>query len=192
MSDDSLIQAMPDVVAFVRPDGLITHHLGGRGVPFIRGLGGLAGRRLADALEPSVAALITRLVRRAIAERGKCEADFTVDGAGYQARVSALGPERVLCVIRHDASPAPRTETADGMPGSADRRGFAERLQRSVSEAALRERPLAVGVIFLDGLSDIGLLIDFFHRRAHPERNAAPPSRVLGSGRVELVCGTDR
>lgn len=163
MSDDSLIQAMPDVVAFVRPDGLITHHLGGRQVPFVRGSGSLAGRRLEDVLQAHVATLIARLVRRALTTRASCEAEFTVDGATYQARLSAQGPQRALCVIRHVAS-APsgeRAPEAGATEGGSERRGFVRRFQQSVALATMSERPLAVCMILLDGLMDISRLIDF-------------------------------
>jgi predicted signal transduction protein with EAL and GGDEF domain len=162
VSDDSLIQAMPDVVAFVRPDGLVTHHLGGRQVPFVRGSGSLAGRRLDEVLHAHVAALIGRLARRAIASRGSCDADFSVDGASYQARLSAQGPQRALCVIRHVGEAAPEQRArADGSPAGVERRGFVRRFQQSAADAALRERPLAMCLIFLEGLTDIGRLIDF-------------------------------
>jgi predicted signal transduction protein with EAL and GGDEF domain len=163
MSDDSLIQAMPDIVAFVRPDGLITHHLGGRHVPFVRGRGSLAGRRLEEVLQAHVAALIARLVRRALSTRTGCEADFAVDGATYQARLSAQGPQRALCVIRHVSAGAAAAQAAESGTASvgSERRGFVRRFQASVAEAAMRERPLALCMIFLDGLTDISRLIDF-------------------------------
>jgi len=163
MSDDSLIRAMPDMVAFVRPDGLITHHLGGRQVPFLRDGGNLAGQRLDEVFEAPVAELIGRLVRRAIANRDSCEADFSMDGGRYQARLSPQGPQRVLCVIR-PLGGAPAGDAApesDRAGGDAERRGFVRRFQQSVSDATLRERPLALCILFLDGLTDIGRLIDF-------------------------------
>ncbi len=163
MSDDSLIKAMPDVVAFVRPDGLITHHLGGRQVPLLRGSGSLAGQRLDEVFEPHVAELIARLVRRAIANRDSCEAEFSADGGAYHARLSPQGPQRALCVIRPlGAAPAVDAAQEPGRAhGDAERRGFVRRFQQSVSDATLRERPLALCIIYLDGLADIGQLIDF-------------------------------
>jgi len=163
MSDDSLIQAMPDLVAFVRPDGLITHHLGGRQVPFARSRGSLAGKRLGEVLQAEVAALIARLVRRALSSRGGCEADFSVDGATYHARLSAQGSQRALCVIRHVSAGADDAQAADSgtAAAGAERRGFVRRFQASVAEAAMRERPLALCMIFLDGLTDISRQIDF-------------------------------
>jgi predicted signal transduction protein with EAL and GGDEF domain len=163
VSDDSLIQALPDVVAFLRPDGLITHHLGGREVPFVRGSGSLAGQRLEAVLQAHVAALIGRLLRRALATRASCDAEFSVDGATYLARLSAQGPRRALCVIRHvHDAPAPAQEPATGTTaGTTERRGFLRRYQQSVAQAALSERPLALCLVFLDGLNDISRMIDF-------------------------------
>lgn len=163
MNDDSLIQALLDIVIFVRPDGLITHQLGGRQMPFLRDTESLAGRSLEDAMDPEVAALVARLVRRTLSTREGCEGLFLVEGATYQARLTAQGPRRALCVISHVAAAASRDAPGDAAvtAESAERRGFMRRFQASVADAALRERPLAVSMIFLGGLSDIGGLIDF-------------------------------
>jgi predicted signal transduction protein with EAL and GGDEF domain len=163
MSDESLIQALLDIVIFVRPDGVITHQLGGRQMPFLRDTESLAGRRLEDALDPEVAVLIARLVRRTLTTREGCEAEFLVEGATYRARLTAQGPRRALCVISHVAAAAARDSAGDTAltAESTERRGFMRRFQASVADAALRERPLAVCMIFLGGLLDIGRLIDF-------------------------------
>jgi predicted signal transduction protein with EAL and GGDEF domain len=163
MSDDSLIQALPDVVIFVRPDGLITHQIGGRKMPFLRDTESLAGRRLGEALDPEVAVLIARLVHRTLATREGCQAEFLADGASYQARVTAQGPRRALCVISRVAGSSSRDAATDSAltSESAERRGFMRRFQASVADAALRERPLAACMIFLGGFNDIGRLIDF-------------------------------
>jgi predicted signal transduction protein with EAL and GGDEF domain len=164
--EDSLIQVMPDMVAFVRPDGLITHHLGGRRVPFLRngtGLGNggrLADSRLEDVLPAELAQLVLRLVRRAIAVREECQADFAVDAALYQVRATPQGPQRVLCILRQlDARADPGVAPEAGI--LAGRRSFMQRLQRSIADAALRERPLALCIVHLDGMADIGRLLDF-------------------------------
>jgi len=154
MSDDSLIHALPDIVMFVRRDGLITHQLGACKMPFLRDAQSLAGRRLEQALDPEVATIIGRLVQRSLATREACEAEFLVEGATYQARLNAQGPRRALCVISRVAGAAIASV-------SAERGSFMRRLQASVADAALRERPLAVGMIFLGGVNDIGNLIDF-------------------------------
>ena len=63
MISDSLIEAVPDVVAFLRRDGVITHHLGGRQIPLLRPGVTLAGSRLEDAMQAHAATLIGRLTR---------------------------------------------------------------------------------------------------------------------------------
>lgn len=209
MSDATLLQAVPDVVAFIRPDGFVTHHLGGRQVPFLQGIGSLAGRHLDEVLQPHVAELVGRLVRRSLASRTGCDAEFTVDGAMYQASLTAQGPKRALCIIRHIVPPAElgrSQESAESSGRIAERRGFVRRLRRSIADAALRERPLALCVVFLDGLADIGRLIDFTIRdriltemlRQLPEPAAAPDTVDWYLGQLDetllgvVVDGADR
>jgi predicted signal transduction protein with EAL and GGDEF domain len=159
---DSLITAIPDLVAFLRADGLITQHLGGRQIPFLRPGVSLAGNRLGDVMDAAAAMPIGKLVRRAFASRSNCEAQFSVDQRQYEVRISPQGSQRALCVIRQlsadGAPPDLRHDRAE--PEGAERRGFIGRLKDSVADAALRERPLALGMIFLEGLTDIGRLID--------------------------------
>ena len=163
MISDSLIQAIPDVVAFISRHGVITHHLGGRKMPFLGASGSLAGRRLGDVMHDHVATLLGRLLRRAFASRSNCESQFSVDQISYEARVSPQGAERALCVIRQLSADATSTGLRPGRaaPEGAERRGFTHRFKESVTDAALRERPLALGLILLEGLTDIGRLIDF-------------------------------
>jgi len=165
MSDESLLDALPDLVAFLRPDGLVLQARGGRGLPFLQGTGAgaLAGRRIEELIDPSAAQRLTRLAHRAVADRNACEADFLIDGVRYHVRMSAQGPRRTLCVIRHlnDAAPAAEVGAPTGGARFEQRRGFMRRLKRSVADAQLRERALALCVIQLDGLTDVGRLIDF-------------------------------
>lgn len=162
MISDSLILAVPDVVAFLRRDGVITHHLGGRQIPLLRPGVALAGSRLEQAMHNQAATLIGRLVRRAFANRNNCEAQFSVDDNHYEVRISPQGPQRALCVIRQLSADAalPDLRHDRSAPEGAERRGFIGKLKESVADASLRERPLALGLIFLEGLSDIGRLID--------------------------------
>ncbi len=163
MSDESLIRAMPDLVMFIRPDGLILDHFGGRTLPFLRGCGDLVGRRIEALVEPAASALILRLIRRAIAERDTCESEFKMDDAAYLVRIQPQGPQRAMCVMRHvihDRQPA-----ATSSPRGANADGFLGQLQDAAAEASLREQTFALCVIFLGGLSDIGELIDFSIRQ---------------------------
>jgi EAL domain-containing protein (putative c-di-GMP-specific phosphodiesterase class I)/GGDEF domain-containing protein len=163
MSDASLLDAMPDVVAFIEANGVVGHHLGGRQVPFMKTAGNLAGRRLQDVLPPPIAALLNRLVKRALADRAACETEFSAADGTYHVRMSPQGPRRALCVIRHvdPAQPDSHVPTPQTASKGAEARGFMRRFRRSLHEAALRERPLALCVMFLDGLADIGSFVDF-------------------------------
>lgn len=159
----ALLDAMPDVVAFIESNGVVSQHLGGRQVPFMKGAGNLTGRRVQDLLPPQIAALLNRLVKRALADRAACEAEFSAPDGTYQVRMRAHGPRRALCVIRHvdpDHSVS-RVQTAATVSKSTAARDFMRRLRRALNEAALRERPLALCIIFLDGLADIGSFVDF-------------------------------
>ncbi len=163
MSDESLIRAMPDLVMFIRPDGLVMDHSGGRTLPFLLGCGNLVGRQVQEFVEPAAGALILRLIRRAIADRDTCEAEFKMDDAAYLVRVHPQGPQRAMCVMRHvddDWRAEPDSSTFE-----ANSDGFLGRLLDIAAEARLREQSFALCVIFLDHLSEIGELIDFSIRQ---------------------------
>ncbi len=164
MNDDSLIQALPDFVAFVRRDGTIIRHLGGRDVRLLEQHGDLSGHRLSELWPEPVADLLLRMVQRCLANRSGVDAPFSVDGAAYEARVTAHGKARALCVIR-PAIAAPATEERESAGGAPvpgiERRAFFASLKDAIADASLRERPLAICMIFLEGLADIGRVIDF-------------------------------
>jgi predicted signal transduction protein with EAL and GGDEF domain len=160
MSADSLIQALPDLVAFVRRNGVITRHVGGRGLPGIAASGSLEGRRLDDVWGEEAAELLGRMVRRALATREPVEGRFVDGTRQYAAHVDPKSPDRVLCVIRALGA-ADRRSSDSGFDACIERRDFVTRFQQSVTDAALRERPLALCMILLQGLGDIGHIIDF-------------------------------
>jgi predicted signal transduction protein with EAL and GGDEF domain len=162
MTDSALLDALPDLVAFLRPDGVVLQARGGRLLPFLQGAATLDGRRLEELVDAPAAELLRRLAHRAVTERSTCEADFLLAGDGYHVRMSAQGPRRALCVIRHtNGAPPPAAGAPATRTRFEQRRGFMRRLRRSVADAHLRERPLALCVILLDGLTDVGRLIDF-------------------------------
>jgi predicted signal transduction protein with EAL and GGDEF domain len=163
VSDESLIRAMPDLVMFIRPDGLILDHFGGRALPFLQSSDGLDGRRIQELVEPAASALILRLIRRAIADRGSCEAEFQMDAAAYLVRIHPQGPQRAMCVMRHVAHD--RIPSQDAGTQGTNAEDFVGQLRATAAEASLREQTFALCVIFLDGLSDIGALIDFSIRQ---------------------------
>jgi len=163
MNDESLLDALPDLVAFMRPDGVILHARGGRQMPFLQGAGKLEGRRIEELIDASAAQSVMRLAQRAVADRNACEADILIGGDSYHVRLSAQAPRRALCVIRQVGGASTLATPGTAVPGTRveQRRGFMRRLRRSVADAHLRERSLALCVILLDGLTDVGRLIDF-------------------------------
>src|SRR5439155_1004241 len=162
MSADALIEGLPDLVVLIRRDGLVLECGGGHGVPGLRCRLDAAGKRIESLWPAPVAEFLKLLMRRSLALRTTAEARLEHDGIAYEARASARGPERALCIIRQ-ASASSRDDSLEGsderpLP-QLDRRGFLRRCKESMAMAALRERPLAVAVIQLDGISDIAQII---------------------------------
>ena len=108
-----------------------------------------------------VAQLLRQLTRKAITLRTTAQARFEEGGCAYEARVSAQGPERAICVLFAATVPtADDLDSTDERPRpQLDRRGFLRRFKESISLAALRETPLAVAVIDVDGIADIAQII---------------------------------
>jgi EAL domain-containing protein (putative c-di-GMP-specific phosphodiesterase class I)/GGDEF domain-containing protein len=162
MTVGALIEGLPDLVVLVRRDGVVLQCGGGHGVPDLRPSRDCTGQRLEAVWSRPVAALLKQLTRRAIAVRATTEARFEDGGCAYEARASAHGPERAICVVRaatagtHDDA----LDSTDERPRlQLDRRGFLRRFKESMSLAALREMPLAVAVIHVDGIADIAQII---------------------------------
>ena len=160
----SLIDALPDLAMLVRRDGIILSHLGGCAVAPIRPPTDAAGKRLGSVWPEPLAAVILRLVRRAIAQRTTMEISFKSADLNYEARASALGPDRVICVIRaalpNGAPDDALNSTGEALRPQLDRRGFLRRFQQTLSLAAISEKPAAVAVIQLDGIADIARAVD--------------------------------
>ena len=159
---DALIEGLPDLVVVVRRDGVVLQCGGGHGVPGLRPSRDITGQRLEGVWSRPVAGLLRQLTRRAIASRTTADARFEEGGCAYEARASAHGPERALCVVRAAAAGAQddALDATDERPRpQLDRRGFLRRFKESMSVAALREMPLAVAVIHVDGIADIAQII---------------------------------
>src|SRR5881275_445991 len=158
---DALIEGLPDLVLLVRRDGVVLQCGGGHGVPDLRPSRDLAGQRLEAVWSRHVASLLRQLARRAIVSRATAEARFEEGGCAYEARASAHGPECAICVVRAAATaPEDALDATDERPRpQLDRRGFLRRFKESMSMAALREMPLAVAVIHVDGIADIAQII---------------------------------
>jgi len=164
MKPDSLIHALPDLVTFVRHNGVIVRHLGGRGLTGLAVKGDLAGRKLTEVWGEEAAGLLLQMVRRALSSRLQIEGAFADAGQRYEARIDPVGPDRVLCVIRSLGGAAAADDTGVSRPEGArriERRGFLGRFRQSVADAVLRERPLAICLVMLRSVGSIGSALDF-------------------------------
>jgi len=101
---------------------------------------------------------IAQLTSKAISLRGSSTDELAIGTDRYALRVTALGPDRVDCQIRalQSTKPDPSTLTLH----SLQRRLFLRQLKGSIALAGLRERPLALAVIQVDGLVDIAQLLE--------------------------------
>jgi predicted signal transduction protein with EAL and GGDEF domain len=153
---DSIIQALPDLVAFVRRDGLITQNLGGRQLQGMPNVAELVGRRLDEVWPEPVAKLLHQMLRRALADRAPVEGRYVDGSRSYEARFRPQGRERVLCIIREVSNAVPA-----GTNAKIERRGFLHAMSQSIAAAALREQPLSLCMIHLGGLAEVGQSMDF-------------------------------
>jgi EAL domain-containing protein (putative c-di-GMP-specific phosphodiesterase class I)/GGDEF domain-containing protein len=162
MPADALIERLPDLVVLLRRDGVVVAHSGGHDVTDLKPAGDAIGKPIEAVWSDSVAGLVKQLTRKAIALRTTAEGKFQERGRDYEARVSAQGPDRAICVIRAVLAGAQdgALEATDERPRpQLDRRGFLRRFKESMSLAALREKPIAVAVIHVDGITDIAQII---------------------------------
>ena len=163
MSAQTLLESLPDLVLLVQRDGRLVGHAGGSGVPALKPPEGGEALDCEQLWPEPVAVLIKQLVRKAIAERTATELGFEDRGQHYEARCSAQGPNRAICVIRpvlNDKDDARLDSTAEHSAPQFDRRGFLRRFRKSMLTAALAEKPTAVAVMHVDGVADVARLID--------------------------------
>lgn len=145
----------------IRRDGVLLDAGGGRDTPGLTPPAPAVGQPL-EALWPQpLAALLKQLVRKSIAQRMTAQSRFAHRGCEYAVASTPRASDRAVCVI----SPAERTLPGATSPGGPphnphlDRRGFLRRFKDSLSWAALREMPLAVAVIHIDGIADIAQVL---------------------------------
>jgi EAL domain-containing protein (putative c-di-GMP-specific phosphodiesterase class I)/GGDEF domain-containing protein len=179
ISSDSL----PDLAVLIRRDGVILAHVGGSTVRELIPPPDAGAVRL-DAVWPEPAAVcIKQAVRRCIAQRQPVETRFECSDMRYEVRAFAQGPDRALCVIRAaalghaagfstgtSANPSAGLAASPSADGSTpsddivrphfDRRGFLTRFHDTLSQSAIRERPAALALVYLDGLTEIARVVD--------------------------------
>ena len=162
MPATALLEHFPDLVALIQRDGTVVAHAGGSSAAGLKPDSDSSGQNITSLWPASVAELVARLVRSAIASRAATEAKFQFDGREFDARVSPQGPDRAVCVLRTATVTVQNgsLESSDERPRpQLDRRGFLRRFRESMSIAALREQPIAVAVIYVDGVADIAQII---------------------------------
>lgn len=158
---DVLVEALPDLALLVRRDGVVLAQGGGRDTAGLQPQADPAGKPLEASWPAPVAGLLLQLTRKAIAQRTPVEARFSSGRLEYTAQASARGPDWAICIIR--AVPniaADDTSDTGAQPRpQLDRRGFLRRFKESMSWAALREMPIALALVHIDGITDIGQVL---------------------------------
>ena len=145
----------------VSRDGIVVAHGGGRDMAGLRPSAEADGKPLEASWPAPIAALLRQLTRKSIAQRITAEARFTTRGGEYTVLVSPRGPDRAVCVIRPAGGPLADDPADSGVRPAPrlDRRGFLQRFKESLSWAALRETPIALAVIHIDGITDIAQVL---------------------------------
>jgi len=159
MSARDLIDSLPELVLQLRRDGSLVACAGGRGVSVLAGLGRWQDDVFVPAWPEEFSALLAQLSRRAIADRSTCEARAQVGAQRFEIRALAQGMDRCVCVVRAaapDALPDRRRGTTGEAPPELDRRGFLRRLKDALALARLRETPLAVVIIRIEDVTELG------------------------------------
>jgi EAL domain-containing protein (putative c-di-GMP-specific phosphodiesterase class I) len=156
-----LLEALPDLALLVSRDGLVIAQGGGRGLGDLRPGIVETGQPLESSWPAPVAALLRQLTRKSIAQRTTIDARFASGGGEYALQVSPRGPDRAVCIVRAagDSSLEDPADAGARPAPQLDRRGFLQRFKESLSWAALRETPLALAVIHVDGVADIAQVL---------------------------------
>jgi predicted signal transduction protein with EAL and GGDEF domain len=154
---------LPELAVLVRRDGVLLDHLGGQNVKHFQLPKDCVGMPLQAFWDEESVTALMQVVRRAIADRSPADTWLRAGESTYEVRASPQGPDRAICVLRLAsaklvAEPPAQTDAA-ATPGF-DRRGFMRRLKALIAGAQLRERPIALVGIRIEGLADIARVID--------------------------------
>ncbi len=161
MATKDLLEALPDLILLLQRDGTILGSYGGRGLPELKPTTDPVGRQMESAWPAPLANLIRQLVLEAITGRRMTGAVLQDGGREYDIRVTPHGSYCALCAIRamlvQTRREVPeRQENAQTQP---ERVRLLNRLNDSLSLAALRAIPVAVAVIHLGGVTDLGQIV---------------------------------
>lgn len=154
---------LPDLLVLVRRDGVLLGHAGGSGVA-LQPSSTAVGNALDSIWPAEVVQVIRQLVQKALVSRTTHDARFSDGTSTYEARVTAQGPERAVCLIRRPSDSGVDESATTGKFGAVaahfERRSFLRRFQESLAMATLREQPAAVAVIHVDGVADLARIMD--------------------------------
>ncbi len=151
------IATLPEVVITLHRNGTIIDR--GGHIPDLSGKG--VGLDVDTLWQEPLVTLLRRLARKAIALRGETLGHFEQGRQRFELEVRAQGPDRAICRIRSSVTaPSPAQLPTGRRSLPAERKDFLRRLQDSIASAALRERPLAVAMIHVDGIVDIAQILD--------------------------------
>ena len=156
----TLLDESPDLFVQLRRDGRILRFGGGYDVRQLIPGSNAIGQDVDLIWPPTVAVLVKQLVRKTLASRMTVTTRFSDAGVGYEIRVAAQSPDRVLCIIRADAKESDIEVASPWNGPGSDRRGFLRNFQAALSKCLIAEKPAAVAVIILDGLNDISRMFD--------------------------------
>jgi predicted signal transduction protein with EAL and GGDEF domain len=180
-----MLEALPDLTLAIRIDGGIHDYIGGAALPTLRPKRRAVEEGFEPSWSPQMDALVKRVVRRALASRAPVDAELVDNSIRYDIRAIAKRPELAICVIRLGSAQT-GAEQAEGMrPPHLDRRGFLRRLSDSLSVASLREQPLAISIIRVEGVQELiqasdstssDELMDRIMERLHAGPETAPPA----------------
>lgn len=159
----ALLGALPDLAVLLQRDGVVLAVAGGQELENLKLTAECVGKNCDASWPASVAEVVKRLTQGAIGFRKSTQARFQHLGRNFEALVYPQGPNRALCMLRALAI----VEAGDGLdstdirsPLHLDRRGFLRRYKESMALATLCEKPAALVVIQLEGLSDIAQSFD--------------------------------
>ncbi len=161
MTATSLLDALPDLIVLLHCDGMILRFYGGRGAAGLRPPTDGVGKSVHAIWPKFVSRLFKRLTHEAMVRRAPAQATFREDGRDYDMQVSVQDTDTAICVIRAILGGAkPESpEDQDSCSRSAHRSRMMLDFKELISIAALRKYPMAIAVIQIDGLVDIGQLI---------------------------------
>lgn len=159
MSVQDFIDSLPELILQLRRDGSLVDCAGGRGVAALQPLGSWQQGTFVPHWPAEFSALLAQLSRRAIADRSTCDAASDIAGQRFEIRATALGMDRCVCVVRPAVDLPDRRRGTQEQPPGLDRRGFLRRLKDALAVARLRETPLAVAVIRIEDVTELGRVI---------------------------------